>query len=205
VSSVVIWFLSNFGFVDGRFGMVDDLDSGLLAAIGSLIAPLFAPLGFGRWDAAVATITGLVAKENVVGTMGVLYGFAEVAEDGAEYWTNFAAGFTPLSGFSFLCFNLYSPPCFAAIGAIRREMNNAKWTAFAIGWQLFFGYMLSLCIYQFGRLLEVPMVGDIIVGVIAFAVVFFALHTAVKNLRKGCSCGCGGCSSCKKTTSSAYT
>jgi ferrous iron transport protein B len=154
LSSVAVWFLSSFGFVDGRFGMVEDLSDGLLAAIGGFIAPIFAPLGFGRWDAAVATITGLVAKENVVGTMGVLYGFAEVAEDGAEYWGAFAANFSALGAYAFLVFNLYCPPCFAAIGAIRREMNNGKWTAFAVSYQLTYGYLLALMVYQFGTLLS---------------------------------------------------
>jgi ferrous iron transport protein B len=150
LSSVAVWFLSSFGFTGGHFGMVEDLSEGLLALIGGFIAPIFAPLGFGRWDAAVATITGLVAKENVVGTMGVLYGFAEVAEDGAEYWGAFAANFSALGAYAFLVFNLYCPPCFAAIGAIRREMNNGAWTAFAVAYQLTYGYLLALMVYQFG-------------------------------------------------------
>jgi ferrous iron transport protein B len=152
LSAVLIWFLSSFGFSAGGFGLVEDLNDGLLAAIGSAIAVIFVPLGFGSWDAAVATITGLVAKENVVGTMGVLYGFAEVGEAGEEMWGAFAANFSPLSGYTFLMFNLYCPPCFAAIGAIRREMNNGKWTLFAVAYQLAFGYTLALMVYQFGRL-----------------------------------------------------
>jgi ferrous iron transport protein B len=152
VSAVLIWFLSGFGFTAGGFGMVEDLNDGLLAALGSAIAVIFVPLGFGSWDAAVATITGLVAKENVVGTMGVLYGFAELGEEGEEMWGAFAANFSALSAYSFLMFNLYCPPCFAAIGAIRREMNNAKWTFFAIAYQLVFGYTLALMVYQFGVL-----------------------------------------------------
>ncbi|GHT49666.1 ferrous iron transport protein B [Spirochaetia bacterium] len=150
LSAVVIWFLSNFGFVDGKFTMVEDLNEGILAYIGTIIAVIFKPLGFGTWDATVATITGLIAKENVVGTMGVLYGFSEVAEDGMEMWSTFASHFTSLSGFAFLAFNLYCPPCFAAIGAISREMNNGRWTAFAVGYQLTVGYVLALLIYQFG-------------------------------------------------------
>ncbi|GMO60408.1 MAG: ferrous iron transport protein B [Termitinemataceae bacterium] len=150
ISAVVIWFLSNFGFVDGKFTMVDDLNDGILAFIGSGIAIIFKPLGFGTWDAAVATITGLIAKENVVGTMGVLYGFSEVAEDGVEMWSTFASHFTPLSGFAFLAFNLYCPPCFAAIGAISREMNNIRWTIFAVAYQLTIGYVVALLIYQVG-------------------------------------------------------
>ena len=150
LSSVAVWFLSSFGFTGEGFGMVEDMTGGLLAAIGSAIAPVFAPLGFGTWDAAVATLTGLVAKENVVGTMGVLYGFAEVAEDGAEMWDAFAANFSALGAYAFLVFNLYCPPCFAAIGAIKREMNNPRWTAFAVGYQLLYGYVLALIIYQLG-------------------------------------------------------
>ncbi|MDR2149242.1 MAG: ferrous iron transporter B [Spirochaetaceae bacterium] len=150
ISAVLVWFLSEFGFTDEGFGMVEDLSDGLLAVIGGAIAWIFAPLGFGTWDATVATITGLIAKENVVGTMGVLYGFAEVSEDGQEMWSAFAANFTVLSAYAFLVFNLYCPPCFAAIGAIRREMNNAKWTSFAIGYQLLYGYVLALIVYQLG-------------------------------------------------------
>ncbi|MDR2768876.1 MAG: ferrous iron transporter B [Treponema sp.] len=150
LSSVVVWFLSSFGFTDGRFGMTGDLRDGLLASIGRAIAFIFAPLGFGSWDAAVATITGLVAKENVVGTMGVLYGFAETAEDGAEIWGTFARNFSAAGAYAFLVFNLYCPPCFAAIGAIRREMNNGRWTAFAVGYQLAYGYILALIVYQLG-------------------------------------------------------
>ncbi|MDR1445152.1 MAG: ferrous iron transporter B [Treponema sp.] len=153
ISAVLIWFLSGFGFTDGAFGMVENLNDGLLAAAGSVIAVIFAPLGFGSWDAAVATITGLIAKENVVGTMGVLYGFAEPGEEGQEMWEVFAAHFSALSAYSFLVFNLYCPPCFAAIGAIRREMNNGKWTLFAVAYQLIFGYSLALMVYQLGGLL----------------------------------------------------
>jgi ferrous iron transport protein B len=150
LSAVIIWFLSSFGFTGGGFGMVDDLNKGLLASIGSAIAIVFAPLGFGTWDATVATITGFVAKENVVGTMGVLYGFAETGEAGEEIWDAFAANFTPLSAYAFLMFNLYCPPCFAAIGAIRREMNNPRWTAFAVSYQFAYGYVLTLIVYQLG-------------------------------------------------------
>lgn len=152
LSSVVLWFLQSFGFVDGAFGMAEDNNTSLLATIGGFIAPVFAPLGFGNWQAAVATITGLIAKENVVGTFGVLYGFAEVAEDGAEYWSNLAADFTTLSAFSFMLFNLLCAPCFAAMGAMKREMNNAKWTMAAIGYLCVFAYSVSLMVYQFGLL-----------------------------------------------------
>ncbi|MFP3090670.1 ferrous iron transporter B [Treponema sp. TIM-1] len=150
VSAVLIWFLSSFGFTAEGFRMVENLNDGLLAALGGAIAWIFAPLGFGTWDAAVATLTGLVAKENVVGTMGVLYGYAETAEDGLEFWDTFAANFTVISAYAFLAFNLLCAPCFAAIGAIKREMNNAKWTWFALGYQTAYAYVIALIIYQLG-------------------------------------------------------
>ena len=154
LSTILIWFLSNFS-LQGGFHMIDDVleqDTTLLAGLGSLLAWVFAPLGFGTWKAAVAAITGLVAKENVVGTFGILYGFAEVAEDGAEYWGTLAADFTAAAAFSFLVFNLLCAPCFAAMGAIKREMNNRKWFWFAIGYQTIFAYLVSLCVYQFWTL-----------------------------------------------------
>lgn len=153
LSSIVIWFLNNLGFVDGAFGWVEDADASLLAMIGNVIAPIFTPLGFGNWRAAVATITGLVAKEEVIGTLGVLYGMAEVAEDGAEYWAMFANEFTAVSGYAFLAFNLLCAPCFAAMGAIKREMNNAKWTVFAIAYMCVFAYVVALMINQIGGLI----------------------------------------------------
>lgn len=146
----IIWFLSSFNF---SFQMVDAGES-MLAAIGKAIAPIFAPLGWGHWEAAVAAITGLVAKENVVGTFGILFGFAEVAEDGVEIWANLQASFTMLSAYSFLVFNLLCAPCFAAIGAIRREMGSAKWTWIAILYQTGLAYAVSLIIYQLGMLLS---------------------------------------------------
>lgn len=152
LSTIFIWFTSRFGIVDGRFGMVEDLSDGFLSLLGSAIAPVFTPLGWGHWQAAVAAITGLVAKENVVGTLGVLYGFAEVAEDGAEIWGTMAVSFTTVAAYSFLVFNLLCAPCFAAMGAIKREMNNAKWTWFAIGYQTVFAYAVAFCIYQLGTL-----------------------------------------------------
>ncbi len=152
LSTIFVWFASNFGVIDGKIRMVEDLSDGFLAAIGSVIAPIFAPLGWGSWQASVAAITGLIAKENVVGTFGVLYGFAEVAEDGSEIWGTLAASFTPIAAYSFLVFNLLCAPCFAAIGAIRREMNSAKWTWFAISYQTLLAYAVSLCIYQFGNI-----------------------------------------------------
>ena len=150
LSAIVLWFLQGFGFTDGGFGMVDDLNDSVLANIGGAIAWIFNPLGWGDWKAAVATVTGLIAKENVVGTFGVLYGVGEVAEDGVEIWGSMQQNFNALSGFSFLIFNLLCAPCFAAIGAIKREMNSAKWTWFAIGYQCGFAYAVSLIVYQIG-------------------------------------------------------
>lgn len=146
LASIVIWFLSTF---DWSLQMVDT-DSSILADLGKIIAPIFAPLGWGNWRAAVATITGLIAKENVVGTFGVLYGYAEVAEDGMEYWAVLRSQYTQLAAYSFLVFNLLCAPCFAAIGAVRREMMSAKWTWFAILYQTGFAYVVSLVIYQLG-------------------------------------------------------
>ncbi|MBS5696910.1 MAG: ferrous iron transport protein B [Lachnospiraceae bacterium] len=153
LSTIFIWFTFNFGLADGRFGMVEDLSDGFLAMIGRGIAWIFAPLGWGDWKSAVAAITGLVAKENVVGTFGILYGFAEVAEDGAEVWGTLASSMTAVAAYSFLVFNLLCAPCFAAMGAIKREMNNAKWFWFAIGYQTLLAYAVSLCVFQFGSLL----------------------------------------------------
>ena len=152
LSTVFIWFTSGFGIVDGQFGMVDDLSDGFLAGIGRAFAWIFVPLGWGDWQAAVAAVTGLVAKENVVGTCGILYGLRKVAENGSEIWGTLAVSMTAVSAYSFLVFNLLCAPCFAAIGAIKREMNHAGWTWFAIGYQCAFAYAVSLCVYQFGML-----------------------------------------------------
>ena len=154
LSTIVLWFLQGFGWVDGHFGMLEaeQLDSSILAAIGGIIAPRFAPLGWGDWKMAVAAVTGLIAKENVVGTFGILFGFAEVAEDGAEIWGELAGSMTAIAAYSFLVFNLLCAPCFAAMGAIKREMNNIKWFWFAIGYQCGLAYVVSLCIYQIGSL-----------------------------------------------------
>ncbi len=155
LSTIVLWFLQGFGWVDGRFTMLEaeQLDSSILAAIGNVIAPLFAPLGWGDWKMAVAAVTGLIAKENVVGTFGILFGFAEVAEDGAEIWGQLAGSMTAVAAYSFLVFNLLCAPCFAAMGAIKREMNNIKWFFIAIGYQTLLAYVASLCIYQIGTFL----------------------------------------------------
>lgn len=152
VSAIVLWFLQAFGFESGSFTMVEDINNSLLSAIGRTFAWIFTPLGWGNWKSAVATVTGLIAKENVVQTFGQLYGFTEVAEAGDEIWSTLAASFTAVSAYSFLAFNLLCAPCFAAIGAIKREMNNGKWTAFAICYQCVFAYVIALIIYQIGNL-----------------------------------------------------
>ena len=159
LSTIFVWFAQGFGFEGGSFGMVEDMNNSILAAIGSAIAWIFTPLGWGDWKAAVAAITGLVAKENVVGTFGVLYGFGEVAEDGAEIWGSLAGSMTAVAAYSFLIFNLLCAPCFAAMGAIKREMNNAKWFWFAIGYQTILAYAASLCVYQIGTLITTGAFG----------------------------------------------
>ncbi len=174
LSTIVIWFFLAFGFEGGSFGMIEDVDNSLMAKIGSLFSWLFIPLGWGSWKTAVAAVTGLIAKENVVSTFGQLYHFGgELAENGDEIWSALAADFNSfsgghgaLAGYSYLVFNLLCAPCFAAIGAIKREMNNAKWTWFAIGYQCGFAYIISLIVFQLGCLFT----GDIashIIGIIA--------------------------------------
>lgn len=187
LSTIFIWFTQGFGFENGSFGMVEDMENSLLAFIGRGIGWLFAPLGWGNWKAAVAAVTGLVAKENVVGTFGILYGFAEVAEDGAEIWGSLAGSFTAAAAYSFLVFNLLCAPCFAAMGAIKREMNNARWFWFAIGYQTVLAYTVSLVIYQIGHLLEGGSFG---VGTIAailligvFVYLLFRPYTESKTLK----------------------
>ena len=153
-STVVLWFLQGFGFTDGAFGMVEDNNNSLLAAIGGAVSFIFAPLGFGFWQATVATVTGLIAKENVVATLGQLFGYAgEISENGEEIWGMIPTYFTALTAYSFMIFNLLCAPCFAAMGAIKREMNNPKWTIFAIGYMCVFAYCVSLMVYQFGGLI----------------------------------------------------
>ncbi len=161
VSAIVLWFLQGFGWVDGQFGMLEaeQLDSSILAVIGGVIAPIFAPLGWGDWKMAVAAVTGLIAKENVVGTFGILFGYAEVAEDGAEIWATLASSMTAVAAYSFLVFNLLCAPCFAAMGAIKREMNNRKWFWFAIGYQTVLAYIVSLCVYQIGTVITTGAFG----------------------------------------------
>ena len=156
VSTILLWFLMSFGWADGSFGMIEaeQLDSSILASLGSIVAPLFEPLGWGDWKMAVAAVTGLIAKENVVGTFGILFGFAEVAEDGTEIWGQLAGSMTAVAAYSFLVFNLLCAPCFAAMGAIKREMNNIKWFWFAIGYKTLLAYVVSLCVYQIGNLIS---------------------------------------------------
>ena len=173
LATILVWFTSSFGWADGKFGMVDMNDS-ILAIVGNAIAWIFAPLGWGNWQSAVACVTGLIAKENVVGTFGVLFGgFEEVAENGWQVWANMREAFTPLSAYSFLVFNLLCAPCFAAIGAIKREMNSAKWTFFAIGYQCVFAYAMALVIYQLGSLFTGT--GSVIGSIAAFLIVAFIL------------------------------
>ncbi|MCD8045262.1 MAG: ferrous iron transport protein B [Clostridiales bacterium] len=150
-ATVLIWFLQGFGMTDAGFMMVEDADQSVLAAIGNAVCIIFRPAGFGNWRATVAAVTGLIAKENVVGTFGILYGgFDEVAEDGAEIWAALQAAYTPLSAFCFMIFNLLCAPCFAAMGAIKREMNNMKWFWAAIGYQCFLAYTVSIIVFQIG-------------------------------------------------------
>ncbi len=170
LSTILVWFATFFGWVDGEFRMLEDLemDHSILASIGNMFAWVFIPLGWGDWRAAVAAITGLVAKENVVGTFGILYGFAEVSEEGEEIWGTLAGSYTTVAAYSFLVFNLLCAPCFAAMGAIRREMNNAKWTGFAITYQCVLAYCVALCIYQIGTFLTTGAFG---LGLIAALVI----------------------------------
>ncbi|SES31439.1 ferrous iron transport protein B [Butyrivibrio fibrisolvens] len=172
LSTIVLWFLMNFGFTESGFGMLDfgDLEGealivaqeeSILAKMGGFLAPIFAPLGFGTWQMTVAAVSGLIAKENVVATIGMLFGFAEVAEDGAEYWDIMQAHIVPIAAYAYLVFNLLCAPCFAAMGAIKREMNNGKWTMFAIGYQCVLAYVVGLIIYQ---------IGGLIIGQVSFGI-----------------------------------
>ena len=180
LSTIVLWFLMSFGWTDGGFGMLEaeQLNESILAMIGSAISWIFAPLGWTQagegWKMAVAAVTGLIAKENVVATFGLLFGFAEVAEDGAEVWGSLASVMTPIAAYGFLVFNLLCAPCFAAMGAIKREMNNAKWFWFAIGYQCVLAYIVAMCIYQIGMLITTGTFG--IGTVVAFLLVIGLLY-----------------------------
>lgn len=177
LSTIVLWFLQGFGWVDGSFTMLEaeQLDYSILASVGGVAAPIFAPLGWGDWKMAVAAVTGLIAKENVVATFGVLFGFAEVGDYGEEIWSALAASMTGVAAYSFLVFNLLCAPCFAAMGAIKREMNNAKWFWFAIGYQCGIAYAVSLCIYQLGTLFTTGQFGVGTVVAVLFVAAFIYL------------------------------
>ena len=175
LSTIFVWFAQGFGFEGGSFGMVEDMNNSLLASIGSAIAWIFNPLGWGDWKAAVAAITGLVAKENVVGTFGILYGFAEVnGDNGIEIWGSLANAMTPVAAYSFLVFNLLCAPCFAAMGAIKREMNNTKWFWIAVGYQCGLAYLVSLCVARIGML--VTGAGYSVWTIVAIAIVIGFLY-----------------------------
>ena len=179
-STIVLWFLQGFGFEDGVFGMVEDQDNSILAAVASALAWIFAPQGFGNWRATVASISGLIAKENVVGTLGVLYHFGgELSENGDEIWGEVANDYTAISAYSFMIFNLLCAPCFAAMGAIKREMNNGKWTAIAIGYMCLLAYCASLVVYQIGGLIT-GEVGFNIFTIVAAAIIVFTIYMLVR-------------------------
>jgi ferrous iron transport protein B len=179
LSCILVWFLSYFGVVDGSFTMLaeDQLDQSILATVGRAICWIFAPLGFGNWQATVASITGLIAKENIVGTLGILYGGGD-----ASVYATMAGSFNAVSGYAFLAFNLLCAPCFAAMGAIKREMNSGKWTAFAIAYQCGFAYIVGLCIYQIGS----AFTGNLnIVGlIVAIALIAFAVYMLVRPYKE---------------------
>ena len=179
-STIVLWFLQGFGFEDGVFGMVEDQDNSILAAVASAIAWIFAPQGFGNWRATVASVTGLIAKENVVSTLGVLYHFGgELSENGDEIWGEVANDYTALTAYSFMIFNLLCAPCFAAMGAIKREMNNGKWTAIAIGYMCLLAYCASLVVYQIGGLFTGEVSFNIFT-IVAVAIVAFTVYMLVR-------------------------
>jgi len=184
LSTIVIWFLSNFGVADGSFRMLaeDEVDMSILGKVGGVLAWIFVPLGWGNWQAAVASITGLVAKENIVGTMGVLYGGVE----GMTVYQVLAQTFTGITGFSFLVFNLLCAPCFAAIGAIKREMNNAKWTWFAIAWQCGFAYVIALMITQFGQIFtgNANVIGIIVASALLLCMIYMLFIKKYKESTK---------------------
>lgn len=193
LSTIVLWFLQGFGWVDGRFMMLEpeQLHQSMLAAAGNVLAPVFAPLGWGDWKMAVAAVTGLIAKENVVATFGILFGFAETGELGEEIWSTLAASMSGAAAYSFLVFNLLCAPCFAAMGAIKREMNSAKWFWFAIGYQSLLAYAVSLCIYQFGAFAATGQfgVGTIAAVLIVAAFVYLLCRPYKENSMAGTSRG----------------
>lgn len=185
-STIILWFLMSFGVVDGSFKMLEaeELGQSFLANIGNVLAPIFAPLGWGNWKASVAAVTGLIAKENVVGTFGILFNFAgEVSEEGAEIWGNLASSMSQIAAYSFLVFNLLCAPCFAAMGAIRREMNSKKWFWFAIGYQCIFAYIISLCVYQIGNFIisKTFGIGVVVAAVFVIGILFLIFRTDKKR------------------------
>ncbi|WP_313073626.1 ferrous iron transport protein B [Lacrimispora sp.] len=184
LATIVVWFASYFGWVDGQFRLLDtlELDHSVLAALGSTVSWLFAPLGWGNWKSAVAAITGLIAKENVVGTFGILYGFAEVAEDGTEIWGTLAGSMTSVAAYSFLVFNLLCAPCFAAMGAIKREMNNTRWFWYAVGYQTLLAYVVALCVYQIGTLITTGTFGFF--TFVAFALIIGFIGLLVRPMKE---------------------
>ena len=191
LSTILLWFLMNFGWINGHFGMLDmetQLNDSVLAKVGGVIAPIFKPLGWGNWKMAVAAVTGLIAKENVVSTFGMLFGFgSEIAEDGQEVWGTLAGSMSAIAAYSFLVFNLLCAPCFAAMGAIKREMNNTKWFFFAIGYQCGLAYLVSLCIYQIGSLFTGAAFGVwsvvALLIVLAFIYLLFRPYKQSKTLK----------------------
>lgn len=200
LSTVVLWFLMRFGFSGGSFGLLpsEQLDKSILAMLGSILAPLFAPLGWGNWEMAVAAVTGLIAKENVVGTIGILYGFSEVAENGAEVWSALSVSITAAGAYSFLVFNLLCAPCFAAIGAMKREMNNKKWFWFAISYQTLLAYVVSLVIYQATAFFtEGYSFGTLLVGAVLLVILGRIVYGMRRDKKNGASLHCGGdCGHC---------
>ena len=186
LSTIVVWFTSYFGWIDGQFRLLEntEFDHSILAKLGSLISWIFIPLGWGNWKSTVAAITGLVAKENVVGTFGILYGFAEVTEDGSEIWGTLAGSMTMIAAYSFLVFNLLCAPCFAAMGAIKREMNNTKWFWIAIGYQTGLAYLVSLCIFQIGTLITTGSFGIGTVAAFIIVALFIFLLVRPQNKKK---------------------
>jgi len=180
LASVIVWFLSNFSWT---LQLIDNPEQSILAGIGKTVDIIFSPLGWGNWKATVATFTGLIAKENVVGTFGVLYGFAEVSESGAEIWTLLSVDFTPLSAYSFLVFNLICAPCIAAIGAIKREMGSKKWTWIAIGFQTGLAYIIALIIYQIGMMFTGVFTIGSVFGIIALIVMIYLIFRPNKYMR----------------------
>lgn len=189
LSTIVLWFFMSFGWEDGAFGMVEDLNSSILAVLGGVIAPVFAPLGWTEggegWKMSVAAITGLIAKENVVATLGMLFGFGEVAEDGAEIWGSLASVMTGAGAYGFLVFNLLCAPCFAAMGAIKREMNNIKWFWFAIGYQTVLAYLMAMCVYQIGTVITTGAFGaGTVVSILCVAGFFYLLFRPYRESDK---------------------